>query len=85
MSPSTTDLHEPAHRWWQEVVQNEGMGADVSGHHQPAAVHFLPQSPDVYRQGGQVAAGRDERVSQQDGSAKVQRDKSTGSCGQREE
>lgn len=61
-------------------MQNEGVGADVSRDHQPAAVHFLPQSPDVYGQGGQVAAGRDERVSQQDGSAKVQRDKSTGSC-----
>lgn len=60
-------------------MQNEGVGADVSGHHQPAAVHLLAQCPDVYGQRGQVATGRDQSVSQQDRTAKVQRDKATSS------
>lgn len=43
-----TDLHKPADRWWQQVVQNKGVGADVGGHHQPATIHLLTQRPDVY-------------------------------------
>lgn len=64
-------------------MQDEGVGANVGGDHEPAAVHLLPQSPDVNGQGGQVTAGRDEHISQQDGSAEVQSDKSTGSCAER--
>lgn len=60
-------------------MQNEGVGADVSGHHQPAAIHLLTQRPDVYGQRGQIATGRDESIRQQDGAAKVQRDKTTSS------
>lgn len=75
----STDLHEPAHWWGQQVVQNKGVGADVCGHHQPAAVHLLAQRPDVYGQRGQVTTGRDQSVSQQDGAAEVQRDKATSS------
>lgn len=54
-SQQTTDLHKPADRWWQKVMQNKGMGADVSGHHQPAAIHLFPKCPDVYGQRGQVS------------------------------
>lgn len=60
-------------------MQNEGVGADVSGHHQPAAIHLLTQRPDVYGQRGQIATGRDKSIRQQDGAAKVQRDKTTSS------
>lgn len=60
-------------------MQNEGVSADIGGHHQPAAVHLLPQCPDVYGQWGQVATGRDQSIGQQDGTAKVQCDKATRS------
>lgn len=55
------------------------MGADVGGHHQPAAVHLLTQRPDVYGQRCQVPTGWDQSISQQDRTAKVQRDKATSS------
>lgn len=53
------------------------MGADISGHHQPAAIHLLAQSPDVDGKRGQVTTGRDQSVCQQDRTAKVQRNEST--------
>lgn len=64
-------------------MQNEGMGADVSGHHEPAAIHLFPKCPDVYGQRGQVATGWDKSVSQQDRTAKVQRDEATSSWKER--
>lgn len=82
-SKQNTDLHEPADRWWQQVMQNEGVGTDVGGHHQSAAIHLLPQCPDVYGQRSQVATGWDQSISQQDGTAKVQCDKATSSWAER--
>lgn len=64
-------------------MQNEGVGADVGGHHQPTAIHLLPQCPDVYGQRGQVTTGRDQSISQQDRTTKVQRDKATSSWEER--
>lgn len=64
-------------------MKNERVGADISGHHQPAPVHLLTQRPDVYGQRGQVTAGWDQNVSQEDRTTKVQRDKATSSWGER--
>lgn len=60
-------------------MQNEGVGADVSGHHQPAAINLFTQSPDIYGQRCKVATGRDQGISQQHGTSKVQCDKATSS------
>lgn len=66
-------------------MQDEGVGADVGGHHQPAAIHLLPQRPDVYGQRGQLATGGDQGVGEQDGAAEVQRDKAASSWEERRE
>lgn len=60
-------------------MQNEGVGADVCGHHQPAAIHLLTQSPDVYGQRGQVATGGDQSIRQQNRTTKVQSYKTASS------
>lgn len=59
------------------------MGANVCGHHQPATIHLLPQSPDVDGQRGQVTTGRDQRVCQQDRTAEVQGNKATSPLGKK--
>lgn len=63
-------------------MQDEGVGADVSGDHQPPAVHLLTQSPYVDGQRSQVCTRWDEDIGQKDGTAEVQRDKATSSFGE---
>lgn len=60
-------------------MQDEGVGADVSGHDQPPAIHLLTKRPDVDGQRSQVCTRWDEDVSQKDRTAKVQRDEATSS------
>lgn len=63
-------------------MQDEGVGADVSGDHQPPAVHLLTESPDVDGQRSQVCTRWDEDIGQKDRTAEVQRDKATSSFGE---
>lgn len=58
-------------------MQNEGVGADVSGHHQPPAIHLLAKRPDVDGQRRQVCTCWDEDIGQEDRTAKVQCDEAT--------
>lgn len=63
-------------------MQDEGVGANVSGDHQPPAVHLLTESPDVDGQRSQVCTCWDEDIGQKDRTAEVQRDKATSSFGE---
>lgn len=65
-------------------MQDEGVGADVSGDHQPPAVHLLTESPDVDGQRSQVCTRWDEDIGQKDRTAEVERDKATSSFGEGE-
>lgn len=60
-------------------MQYERVGADVSGHDQPSAIHLLTKCPDVDGQRSQVSTCWDEDVGQKDRTAKVQRDESASS------
>lgn len=65
-------------------MQNEGVGADVSGYDQPPTIHLLTESPGVNGQRSQVSTRWDENIRQEDRTAKVQRDEATSSWGDKD-
>ena len=75
-----TDLEVSTDGGGHNVVHDERAGADVGRHHQALPVNLLSLNPHVDGQGGQVSAGWNDDVCQDDGLAKVQCHKATSTC-----